>query len=165
MTALFLMTVMGPDRPGMLNQLAALTHQHQGKWLNSRMINLEGQFAAIIKVEVPKSQQQQLQEALMETPRMHLQIHDCHPEWSAPDRTLALQIDAKDQPGLINDITSALTSHGINVEQMECHRVASAEGGTLFTAELALSVPAELDPDLVVMELEGLHSHLMVQRL
>ncbi|MBY6188453.1 ACT domain-containing protein [Marinobacter hydrocarbonoclasticus] len=165
MNAHFLMTVVGPDRPGMLNQLAATTHHHQGKWLNTRTINLEGQFAAIIKVEAPASELQQLQEALTEAPRMLVQIHECHPDLAVMPKPVHLQIDAADRPGLVNDITATLDGHGISVEKLECHRVASAEGGTLFTAELAVQMPAELDPDLVLMELEGLGEKVMVQRI
>ncbi|MBW3141598.1 glycine cleavage system protein R [Ferrimonas balearica] len=165
MNAHFLMTVVGPDRPGMLNQLASTTHHHQGKWLNTRTINLEGQFAAIIKVEAPQSEMQQLQEALCEAPRMLVQIHECHPEQAVPAKPFHLQIDAADRPGLVNDITAALDGHGIAVEKLECHRVGSADGGTLFTAELALHMPAELDPDIVMMELEGLSDRMIVQRI
>ena len=50
-----LVTLTGPYQPGVMNRLAALTHQFQGKWLSNKMAHLEGRFAAIIKIELPSA--------------------------------------------------------------------------------------------------------------
>ena len=162
----FIMTVVGPDEPGVMNSLAEITHRHEGKWLASKISNLEGQFAAVIKVEAPAAQTQRLKEALIALPRLQLAIHDCRPAQSTATRSVSLTIDSEDYPGLVNEVAALLHSHGINVNHMTSHRLSVAEtGSTVFTAELDMSVPAELDPAQVAMELECLHKRMVVQIL
>src|SRR4051812_3506563 len=38
------MTIIGPDRPGLVELLASLVAEHGGNWLESRMSHLAGQF-------------------------------------------------------------------------------------------------------------------------
>src|SRR6266498_4366947 len=47
------MTVIGRDRPGLVDSLAGLVAQHGGNWLDSRMSRLGGQFAGILRVQIP----------------------------------------------------------------------------------------------------------------
>ena len=53
MQRLLVMTVIGQDRPGLVESVAALVAEHGGNWLESRMSRLGGQFAGILRVEVP----------------------------------------------------------------------------------------------------------------
>ena len=46
------MTVIAPDRPGLVEALAATVASHQGNWVESRMAHLAGQFAGILHIEV-----------------------------------------------------------------------------------------------------------------
>ncbi len=50
------MTILGPDRPGVVESLAKLVKQEGANWLESRMAHLAGQFAGIVHVEVPAEQ-------------------------------------------------------------------------------------------------------------
>ena len=50
------MTVIGQDRPGLVDTIAGLVAGHAGNWLESRMSRLGGQFAGILRVEVPEEQ-------------------------------------------------------------------------------------------------------------
>jgi len=47
------LTLIGPDRPGLVESVAARVAAHGGNWLESRMAHLAGQFAGILRVEVP----------------------------------------------------------------------------------------------------------------
>src|SRR5438445_13035669 len=51
------MTVIGQDRPGLVGSVAGLVAEHGGNWLESRMSRLGGQFAGILRVEVPAEQE------------------------------------------------------------------------------------------------------------
>ncbi len=53
MQRLLVMTVIGPDRPGLVESVATLVSQHGGNWLESRMSRLGGQFAGILRIEMP----------------------------------------------------------------------------------------------------------------
>ena len=46
-------TVIGRDRPGLVQRLASLVADHGGNWLESRMSRLGGEFAGILRLTVP----------------------------------------------------------------------------------------------------------------
>ncbi len=60
------LTLIGPDRPGLVESLAKRVADHGGNWLESRMAHLAGQFAGILRVEVPPDKIDALQRALGE---------------------------------------------------------------------------------------------------
>ncbi len=45
MQRMLVMTVIGQDRPGLVDSVAELVAAHGGNWLESRMSRLGGQFA------------------------------------------------------------------------------------------------------------------------
>ena len=58
------MTVIGPDRTGLVDAVAALVTEHGGNWLESRMSRLGGHFAGILRVEAPEEREKGLVAAL-----------------------------------------------------------------------------------------------------
>jgi len=61
---ILVLTVIGDDRPGLVEQLSTAISTHQGNWLESSMSRLAGKFAGILKVSVPAEQAPALQQAL-----------------------------------------------------------------------------------------------------
>ena len=47
-------TVMGPDRPGLVEALASVVRQHDGSWQQSSMAHLADQFAGVVSVLVAR---------------------------------------------------------------------------------------------------------------
>jgi glycine cleavage system regulatory protein len=64
MTSTLVMTVIGPDRTGLVDDLARTVAAHGGNWQESRMCHLGGRFAGLMRVVVPAEQVQLLQTAL-----------------------------------------------------------------------------------------------------
>ena len=64
MQRLLVMTLIGQDRPGLVESVAALVAEHGGNWLESRMSRLGGHFAGILRVEVPSENELPLVAAL-----------------------------------------------------------------------------------------------------
>ena len=60
------LTAIGDDRPGLVEQLATAISRHQGNWLESSMSHLSGKFAGIVRVSVPATQLEALKSALAE---------------------------------------------------------------------------------------------------
>src|SRR5688500_4701620 len=58
------LTVLGPDRPGMVEQIARLVAEHNGNWLESRMAHLAGHFAGILRVDVDADRADALTQSL-----------------------------------------------------------------------------------------------------
>ena len=57
-------TVIGKDRPGLVESVSAAVEAHGGSWVESRMSRLAGQFAGILRVSVPAANVDALTEAL-----------------------------------------------------------------------------------------------------
>ncbi|MEM7014381.1 MAG: ACT domain-containing protein, partial [Verrucomicrobiota bacterium] len=60
----FVITVLGEDRPGIVESLAAAVADHGGNWIESRMAHLAGQFAGIVQVETDRSRASELRKAI-----------------------------------------------------------------------------------------------------
>ena len=95
------MTVIGKDRPGLVESVARLVAQHGGNWLESRMCRLGGEFAGILRIHVAAEQEQALFQALK-----NLQAHGLsivvHPDpaatASAHRRLAGLKLSARTGP-------------------------------------------------------------------
>jgi len=57
-------TVIGKDRPGLVESVSAVVEEHGGSWVESRMSRLAGEFAGILRVSVPADRADGLTEAL-----------------------------------------------------------------------------------------------------
>ena len=57
-------TLIGPDKPGLVGAVSDVVRRHEGNWLESRMSHLAGQFAGIVLVEVTESNSASLIAAL-----------------------------------------------------------------------------------------------------
>src|SRR6185369_2375559 len=99
METMLVMTVIGADRPGLVESIAALVASHGGNWLDSRLSHLGGQFAGMIRVSVPAERGAQLTAALHSLERDGLSIvvqSDKAVTQAAPGRTTVLEIVAQD---------------------------------------------------------------------
>ncbi len=57
-------TVIGADRPGLVESVSAAIEAEGGSWVESRMSRLAGQFAGILRASVPELRVKALTEAL-----------------------------------------------------------------------------------------------------
>jgi glycine cleavage system regulatory protein len=163
---MLVMTVIGQDRPGLVEAVAGLVAEHGGNWLESRMSRLGGQFAGILRVEVFEAQEPALISALrnLETRGLKVVIHPDEPPAVAPVlRPSVLEIVGQDRPGIIREISRALATHGINVEELQTERSSAAMSGeTLFKARATLNIPPKCDVAGLRQELEKIASDLIV---
>lgn len=167
MQAPLVMTVLGPDRPGLVDSLAALIAAHGGSWLESRMARLGGQFAGILRVQLPSAQQPALTEALqrLQTQGLTVVVLPDQPA-SAPQEKgfKLLELVGQDRPGIVSQISHALASHGVNVEELntECQS-APMSGETLFHARARLAVPPACNLTQLQKDLEKIAADLIVE--
>lgn len=167
MQRMLVMTIIGPDRPGLVESVAHLVKGHQGNWLESRMSRLGGQFAGILRVEVPAERETALLEALGELKREGLTIV-AHPDQPQPGagraRTKVLELVGQDRPGIVSLISHALAQRGVNVEELHTECVSAAMSGeTLFKARARLSLPETCNVSDLRDELEKIAADLIVE--
>ena len=161
-----ILTLVGPDRPGLVRILAELVGERGGHWLESRMARLGGQFAGIALVSVPPEEMQALSSALagLQDQGLRVTVQGGGEEVArAPDTTLSLELVGHDRPGLVRDITQALWNCGVNIEEIITNvHSGSFSGGMLFRGEIRLRVPSLDVAGQVRTALEHLGNELMV---
>lgn len=166
MQKLLVMTVIGQDRPGLVESVADLVASHGGNWLESRMSRLGGQFAGILRVQVPAEKQEALVGNLkgLSARGLSIVVHSDQPKPEAPPgRLRMLEIVGQDRPGIVRQISHALATYGVNVEELqtECGSAAMT-GETLFKARAKLRVPESADVGEIRERLEKIAADLIV---
>ncbi len=168
MTTNLVLTVIGDDRPGLVESLAQVIADSHGNWLESNMSHLAGKFAGILRVSVEEAHADELiarLQALSDGPAK-LKVMLEKASATAPGqklRSLHLRLVGNDRPGIIREISRALAAHQVNVEELttECSS-APMSGEMLFHADAELKVSAELDIEALQQELERLADDLIV---
>jgi glycine cleavage system regulatory protein len=168
MLATLVMTVIGADRPGLVQMVASRVADHGGNWLESRMCRLGGQFAGILRVEVAAERRDELVNALrtLEVDGLRVIIHaERGVSIGAPHggSLVTVELVGHDRPGILRSVSGVFASHGVNVEELASERVnAPMDGGVLFKARATVFVPANVTLAAVRNDLEHIASDLMV---
>ena len=165
MTSLVL-TVIGPDKPGLVEMLAQTITDNKGNWLESGMSRLAGKFAGILITEVPEDNCQALIDALHNLESQGLKVTAERSDAgtaSKASQSFTLELVGHDKPGIVRDISSALAKRSVNVERLSTELVSgSMSAELLFKATAELMAPEGLDLDIIQEDLEAIASDLMV---
>jgi glycine cleavage system regulatory protein len=160
------MTIISPDRTGLVESIARTVAAHGGNWLESRMCRLGGEFAGILRIEIPEENKSALTDALQKLQQHGLQIlvrADPSAPPAATGRQTKLEIVGSDRPGIVREITSALARAGVNVEEFFSEVVsAPMSGETLFKAGVRLQLPERCDLAALKTDLERIAADLLV---
>ena len=164
MTTSIVLTVVGDDRPGIVEILSDVLMRHGGNWVESSMSNLAGKFAGVMRAQVASDAIEQLQADFAGLKDQGLQVIVEVAAGAAASDCIQvnLQLVGDDRPGIVRQITQVLARHGINVESLATRAEdAPMSGELLFYADAELKVPVTADLDQVREELEGLANELM----
>ncbi len=159
-------TLIGDDRPGLVESVSGVVARHGANWLESRLAHLSGQFAGIVRVEVPASRADALTSELSTLERSGLRLHvhsSPRTEPAAPAATARLDVMGHDRPGIVSRITQVLAARAVNVEEFSSEiRSAPMSADMLFHATATLTVPPDADLDALRTDLETIAGDLMV---
>lgn len=166
MRAQLVLTLIGPDRPGLVEALAERVADHGGNWEESRMAHLAGKFAGILRVSVNQDRAGPLTTALSELQQEGLRIIVESSKAQPPAEDVLrvrLEVVGNDREGIVRDISGALAKRRVNVEELHtaCED-APMGGGLLFRAKARLELPAGESIDELRAALEGIADDLMV---
>ncbi|NNC89665.1 MAG: glycine cleavage system protein R [Akkermansiaceae bacterium] len=157
------MTIIGPDRPGLVEELAAAISAHQGNWLESRMAQLAGNFAGILRVECPDETSDALVTALKGLSRLDVHVEEQGPPPESTRRLLRFDVIGNDRPGIIRQVAAALAKAGGNVEELSSNLESAPHAGhPVFHATGTVGVPGDVDESALVRSLEALSDDLSV---
>jgi len=160
------MTVLGEDRPGLVEKLSTAINEHQGNWLSSHLSSMAGHFGGMVHVLVPADQVDSLVEALHDLAPVGLAVSvktGLLEETGVPRKEASLQVMGNDRPGIVNSISQAIASRGINVEELRTEYTSAPMSGTaMFNARAKLFLPQGVSARELRLQLEKIASDLMV---
>ncbi|CAB4364846.1 MAG: amino acid-binding ACT protein [Actinobacteria bacterium] len=162
----FVLTVLGDDRPGLVDSLAAAVAAHGGNWERSQMARLGGKFAGVVQVNVPNAAAAALQAelaTLSDGGLLQVRIDPAGAAPDAPGARFVLSLVGTDRPGLVHSVSSALAEIGASIEELDTATSdAPMSGGVLFEATIAVVLPVGVTVSAVRSRLEALADRLMV---
>lgn len=143
------LTAVGPDRPGLVNEISSLVLAARANLEDSRMAILGGEFALLMLVS---GEQQAIDEVELRAgelgARLGLRVLT-KPTTSqqVPRDFLPYQIRVTgvDRPGIVQRVAAVLAGRGVNVASLESRLAYAPESGTpMFILEAALQIPSAL---------------------
>lgn len=160
------LSAIGPDKPGIVDQLTKVVEELGGNWADSRMINLRGQFAVVARVEIGDDQLGNLR-ANLESATGHLNLTLSLAPADHGEATIPLGIPyrirtyAMDQVGLVHRITHLLHTLQVNIEELNTQLDHAPHSGTpLFTMDMNVTIPKDLKLKELREKLEQLCAEL-----
>lgn len=160
------LTAIGDDRAGLVSALADVVASHDGNWEESQLAELAGKFAGIVVVRIPADRVDEFISATRTLDGfLDVSVYVGNaPESADPDATrLTVAVLGNDHPGIVHELSAALSAHGLSIERMTTNtREAPMAGGLLFEATIEVRVPPPTDFAAVRAELERIAADLYV---
>ena len=158
------MTLIGPDRTGLVEAVARVVADHGGNWLESRMCRLGGEFAGILRVEVPADKKSALLDAVQRISGLRVIVGGSESAISQKNaRETRIEVIGQDRPGIVREISAALARAGVNVEEFSSDVTSGAMSGEqLFKASARLQLPERCDISALKQQLEKIAADLFV---
>lgn len=158
-------TFVGKDKSGLVDQLAQVVIDHRGNWLGSSMSHLAGQFAGIVQIELPELELAKFSLRLGQLDDLSIVIQEGHTTSGdlEPQDLLSISIVGNDRQGIIQEVTKALHSVDANIEQLGSQlESAPNTGQLLFRANVTVLLPEHSSIDELTSAIENLGDDVMV---
>ena len=165
MRTYLVLTVIGEDKPGIVESLAKVISDHSGNWLESSMSQLAGKFAGILRVSVDENECDSLVislKGISDELKLVIERVSCE-SYDGTHQIIEVSLIGNDRPGIIREISRTVTDLAVNFEKLtsEC-APAPMSGDVLFKASASLKVPQGLSVDLLQNALENIADDLIV---
>lgn len=157
------LTIIGPDRSGLVDELSSVVLANQGNWLASNLSHLCGHFAGILQIEVAEEHLAALEQAIHDIPDLEVKIEAGEEHIVNTCQQLNFVITSNDRPGIVQELSSVLRHKGASIIHFTSKQQSAPNWGVpLFSAEARVELPAGLNKDDVVEALESITSDLIV---
>ena len=143
-------SALGKDRPGIVNQLSRAIHESGCNIEDSRMTVLGGEFALMLLVSGVWNAIAKLEsQAKVLEARLELTLVTKATEPRATKTAMVpymVDVISMDHPGIVSEVAEFFSSRNINIEDLSTWTYAAAHTGTpMFSMNMTISVPAEVN--------------------
>lgn len=166
MSSFLIISVMTNDRPGLVETLSTIIKNHNGNWLESRMAQLAGKFAGIVRVQVSNNHKEAMEADLLalRTQGWVISLEASEAESTEKRAGAVLSIVGNDRPGIVKDVAQVLAAKSVNVLELNTQfESAAMSAEPLFKTQAQIEIPTSVDFDEVKDSLENLSNDLMVE--
>lgn len=152
----YIVTFIGDDRPGLVEQLSRVIERNGGNWHESRLSQLGGKFAGLILVSLPADGGPSLEADLGALAASGISVRVSPtgnlPTGSqiapVPGRDITLTVIGPDRRGIVREISHALAQRQINVLEMDSEvRSAPMSAEMIFCARIDAWIPEATNMD------------------
>ena len=164
-TTSLVVTVIGPDRPGIVSLLSDRAQRFGANWAASRLSRLAGEFAGMVHFEVPRENAEALAASLQGLQSSGLKLviakSDSSEQTPAGLRGVALELVGGDRVGIVSTLTRILAEAGISIEHIHTEIVGTtAAAPKTFRVAAHLLVPNTLSSDELRRRLDAVASEM-----
>jgi glycine cleavage system regulatory protein len=160
-----ILSVIGSDRPGLTEALAQAVLSANGNWLESHLSRLGGLYVGSVLVGIDEDRIETLRAAVrsIDAKGLSVQVAPALDEVATEGEILRLSVVGQDRPGIVRQVTAALSGLMVNIEAFETRLSASAHSGApLFHVDARLRLPPGLAAEAVQDALEAISGEIMV---
>jgi glycine cleavage system transcriptional repressor len=155
-----IITAIGEDRPGLVEEVSEFVFQRGGSIQESRMANMLGQFAIAMLVCGTKESIDRITgdiDILTSETAIDVRVTPVVPPEPEEQTTTYLLVGrALDQPGLVHQIADVLRRFEVNIEALETTlEPAPVTGAPIFAMDLVVTVPVDASLPQLIDELGG----------
>jgi glycine cleavage system transcriptional repressor len=148
MTNNLVISALGNDKPGIVNELSKTILDQGGNISESRMTVLGGEFAMMLLVTGSDDCINNIISKLEQTGEnlnLTLIAKETQPQESKQKRVpYQITVVSMDHPGIVHNISDFLSSRNLNIEEIETKTYPAAHTGTaMFSLDMIISVPAD----------------------
>lgn len=144
-----IISAIGTDRPGLVNELSKIILQANGNIDESRMTVLAGEFAIILQVSGNHDDLVNLEKSLSvhmpEVGLQHLSKMSHIAPSGKPLQPYHIQVLSIDHPGIVNQLADFFSSREINIQNLQTDRYSAPHTGTrMFSVDMIIAVSEQV---------------------
>ncbi len=168
----FIVTFIGDDRPGLVEQLSAVIEKNQGNWHESKLSQLGGKFAGLILVSLPADGGPSLEADLSALASSGISVRVTPTDSAAtipsvepaPGRNITLTVLGPDRGGIVREISAALAQRHINVLEMDTLvQSAPMSAEMIFQASIDAWIPESANIDDLRSSLDQIADNMTLE--
>jgi glycine cleavage system transcriptional repressor len=153
------LTAVGPDRPGLVEEFSSVIHKAGANLEDSRMAVLAGDFALIVLFAgSPEAVEEVRRQAAVLQGELDFHVHlkeATPPPRDADFRLFELEVAGMDRPGIVHRVSSIIAELDLNVASLESRLEITAFHGTpMFVLRAEIQVPRNLDIEPLAARLD-----------
>lgn len=157
-------TLIGPDKPGLIERVATCVAERGGNWEEGEFMSLDGHFAGLLRVRVSPDRIAELKGALEALEDVQAIVLEARGAQKAEHRVFQLELVGADRMGIIRDIGHALAELEVNIlELRSATERAPMSGEPTFRAHARLECPTTVSDTDLRSALEQIANELMVE--